>query len=103
FLIRKPIVRRLIMALIVVAGLIYWYDDWAFPHLLKFLHFFVAGIFFADLYVSAPGFELNNKSFFFIGLLSLTSFVFFNSQLGFGYYLLKTGCMFLFFYSVLFN
>jgi len=103
FLVRKATVRRLIMALVIIAGFIYWYNDWTFPHLLKCLHFFVAGIFFADLYVSSPVLELKNKAFFFIGLLSLTGFIFFNSQLGFGYYLLKMGCMLLFFYSVLFN
>ena len=103
FLVRKAAVRRLIMALIIIAGLYYWYNDWGFPHLLKYLHFFFAGIFFADLYVSAPGFQLKNKTFFFIGLLSLVGLIFFNSLMGFGYYLLKMGCMFLFFISVLFN
>ncbi|HYJ39120.1 MAG TPA: acyltransferase [Chitinophagaceae bacterium] len=103
FLIREKYLRWVLMLLIIVGGTFYWYNDWSVPHLLKYIHFFFAGIFFADLYVTRALPIKAGKPYLIFGLMVLAGFIFFNSQLGFVWYLMKMICMFLLFYLVLFT
>jgi peptidoglycan/LPS O-acetylase OafA/YrhL len=103
YLIRNRLVRRLIMLLVIFWGLSYWYGDWSVPHILKYIHFFVAGMLLTDLYVSNSIRIPLRKTSWVWTLLLIGGLIFFNSQIGFSFYILKMASMFILFAFILFN
>jgi peptidoglycan/LPS O-acetylase OafA/YrhL len=103
FLLTNKYARRGLMILIIVAGTFYWYNDWSVPHLFKYIHYFFAGILFADLYCTKAISIKQGKLYLLAGLVALAGFIFFNSQMELYSYLLKMCCMLGLFYLALFN
>jgi peptidoglycan/LPS O-acetylase OafA/YrhL len=103
YLIRNRLVRRLIMLVVIFWGLFYWYGDWSVPHLLKYIHFFVGGMLLTDLYVSDSIRIPLGKFPRVWALLLIAGLIFFTSQTGFVFYILKMTSMFVLFALILSN
>lgn len=103
FLIRPDWLRRGFLTAVILAGSVYWFNDWAHVHVFKFLHYFFCGILLADLYchkiVLVPG----RKTGLVMGLFALAGFLFLPSINTLPGFLGKILCMFFLVHTVLTN
>ena len=104
FLIKQVLLRRILLALLIVISLYYgWENVWKQPAILpNFISFFFAGMLLADLYLSKHKLKLNSGIGFVTGLLILTGLPFLISHTVW-LSLAKLLLMFAAFYLVLFN
>ncbi|HEU4469736.1 MAG TPA: acyltransferase [Flavisolibacter sp.] len=103
FRIRNVVLRRSILLVIILAGIVWWFDDWGLPHLFKFLHFFFMGMLLADLHSNGYALFRNRALGLTVGLVSLAVYFFLHRFHYFPTYFLHIASMFFLFHSVLAN
>ncbi len=103
FLIRLMWLRWIIYLVIIIAGSIYWYDEWKVGHVFKYLHYFFSGIMIADLYCTDRVLFKNHRIGLIIGILSLLCFLFYPSLNDPTGYYLRIASIFLLTHTILTN
>jgi peptidoglycan/LPS O-acetylase OafA/YrhL len=104
FNIKSSATRRLTFLLIMVGGTYYFsYATPRLENLLRYLHYFMAGLLLADLYVSHNGKVTNSMVGYIIGIIALVVLLSIPSFYVFPMLLLKLIVLFVLFYQVLFN
>lgn len=105
FLIKQTLLRRCLLALLIVASALYAWDSlWQHPVILpNFICYFLSGMLLADLYASEHKSKLNSSIGLFTGILILAALPFLISLNSVWLFLAKQLLMFLVFYLVLFN
>lgn len=68
--IRKKEIRWALFLVLIISSTVYWFDKWHGMHLIKFLHYFLAGMLMADLYVEGIKFPGGKNLGFYTGLIS---------------------------------
>jgi peptidoglycan/LPS O-acetylase OafA/YrhL len=104
FKIKSSATRRLIFLLIIVGGA--YYFSYVIPrheNLLRYLHYFMVGLFLADLYVSQNGKFINSMVGYIIGIIALVTALCIPSYYIFPMLLLKLIVLFMLFSQVLLN
>lgn len=105
FLIKQRLMRRLLLALLIVLSALYaWNSLWQQPAILpNFVCYFFAGMLLADLYSGGHKLKLGNSIGFAAGAIILLALPFVISLHSVWLFLLKLLLLFAAFYFVLFN
>jgi len=104
FKIKTVWLRRLIFLLVMLGGSYYFL--YAVPRLdnvVRFMHYFFAGLLLADLYVMKEGKSKGSVGGYFIGIVALVALLSIPSYYRFPMLLMKLLLLFVAFYQVLFN
>jgi peptidoglycan/LPS O-acetylase OafA/YrhL len=103
FLLKQVWVRRLLFLLVIFGGAAYPFYVSRDINLLRFIHYFFAGILLADLYVSKAGKTNYSAQGFWAGVIALVMLLVFPSRYVFSTLLIKQVVLFIVFYQALFN
>lgn len=103
YLINSAILRWTISAAIILVSSVYWFDIWKVPHVFTYLHYFFMGILLTDLYCSKFVLIKNQRLALIAGISALLGFIFIPSIHNLLGYLIKLGCIFILFHTVLSN
>ncbi len=105
FLIKHPLVRRILLVLLILLSGVYaYYSFWKLPTMLPyFLCYFFSGMLLADLYCNGHKLKLNNGAGIIAGAGILLGLPFIISVHSLWFFLLKLFLMNAAFYLVLFN
>lgn len=103
FVIKSQWIRRLLFLLIIICGSVYCFYGVRHANLLRFAHYFFAGMLLADLYVSKDGRSQHSSIGFVIGIVALIALFVFPSHYEFAALLVKLAILFIVFYTALFN
>lgn len=96
-------IRRLIFIAIITASVIYWHDRWEVRLQHKFLYFFLSGMLITDLYCTNFKLVSSAKWCTAFGVILLLAFFLIPSLYNLPLYVVKHGCLMIFFYIVLTN
>lgn len=109
FAIKRPIVRRVILIIVIVASMLHynlnydWIKAWHLrKSLLMHLHQFLTGLLFADFFLTSWRESLKERSYVYdvVGLAALALLLVFNSPFNFADDLIFSVCLFLSFVSL---
>ena len=95
--------RWSIFLILIIASSYYWFNVWYGMHVFKFLHYFLCGMFMADLYVEKIKFPGPVWAGFIIGIASLILLPFIIGYYSTSGYIIKYIVMILLFYTALTN
>ena len=100
---KKRELRWGIFLFLILANTYYWFNVWHGMHVFKFLHYFLCGMFMADLYVEKIKFPGPSRAAFIIGIASLILLPFIEGLYSTSGYIIKNLLMVLVFYTTLTN
>jgi len=100
---KKRELRWLIFLILILAIAYYWYNKWYGMHVFKYLHYFLAGMLMADLYVEKVKLRGSSMPGLIIGIISLVLLPFVFGYYSTSGYILKNLLMVVLFYSTLTN
>ena len=103
YLVRKPVVRRVLLLLVILFSAVFWFDNWKAVHVFKYLHYFFSGLLLADLYCSKIKLLPHEMGGAIAGIIFLLVFLFLPSLGSLPAYLLKTASMILLVHLALSN
>jgi len=101
--IKKRETRWGIFLALILGDAVYWFNEWHGMHLVKFLHYFLAGMLMADLYIEGIRFPGGKNFGFYSGLISCLLMPFVLGYFDMAGYIIKYLLMVILFFTVLTN